>query len=432
MFHARDQKEMDNVLCDELLLGILQRLPPSSSPAVSLVSKRWLHNYRISKTSISLRIPANNASFPYSLSQYPYLSSLSLTSDISSHCSKSQFFTGPVFLRIPSDNSSVSCFSYFLCKYPFLSSLSLVSDNAYRDCVVFNDLLYSVASSCLNLRHLRFFAGPVPPSALFSLPISRNLTSLNISSFALLPCYGMNSNLVRGSSSELSCEGTSDGVSSNSFKKCLHGIEELELRISRAIVDVVLLQLEHNCESLKSLLVYDGSSRGGFHHFFCRSIGKRNLRSLDLCLPLDLDKDHLFAIAVNFKDLMSLLLQNCYLITGKGLRTLGLSMSDILEELSLINCDVAKREPRLLTMLGQNLRVLKILDLELTETAMVSMSKNCIFLENVDINQCWGIGERGIEVLAVNFPRLRRIEADQGNLADVTRTRAMKKSIEVV
>ena len=74
---------MDRMLCDELLQEIFQRLPPipSSSLSVSLVSKRWLHLYRTSKTFLSLRLSPHNSTIPSLasfLSHYPSLLSLSL------------------------------------------------------------------------------------------------------------------------------------------------------------------------------------------------------------------------------------------------------------------------------------------------------------------------------------------------------------------
>jgi hypothetical protein len=73
--------EMDHMLCDELLEEIFQRLPPSptSSLSVCLVSKRWLHLYRTSKTSLSLRLTPCLPSSPTPLLFSPSLSSSPLT-----------------------------------------------------------------------------------------------------------------------------------------------------------------------------------------------------------------------------------------------------------------------------------------------------------------------------------------------------------------
>ncbi|KAL5718528.1 hypothetical protein ACHQM5_011418 [Ranunculus cassubicifolius] len=127
-------------LCDELIQEIILRLPSSTSSSTSLVCKRWLHLYRSSKTSISLRITPRNT-----------------------------------LIR--------SLFS-FLSLYPALCSLTLVSDSSYiPSFLISSEILLCVASTCLNLCHLRFSAGPVSTSALFSLASScKHLTSLTVSS----------------------------------------------------------------------------------------------------------------------------------------------------------------------------------------------------------------------------------------------------------
>ena len=84
-------------------------------------------------------------------------------------------------------------------------------------------------------------------------------------------------------------------------------------------------------------------------------------------MPLDLNNDHLLAVAVNFRTLSSLRLQSCYLVRGEGLKALGVAMSYGLEELALINCDVVEREMGLLATLGRNLNQLKKLDLSYNE-----------------------------------------------------------------
>ncbi|KAF6137052.1 hypothetical protein GIB67_030816 [Kingdonia uniflora] len=485
---------MDNLLCDELLQEIMQRLPSFASSNVSLVNKRWLHLHRSSKTSLSLKLNNNNN-------------------------------------------------SYLLSLYPFISSLSIISETPCNTYSVSDDLLCSVLQNCSkNLRKLRFFAGPVSSSALFSLSVGlNNLTSLTITISSLglnwivsFPCLkdlcftfsnlanqkgdDVSMGLVENSKSDdssmmgrlgfnddemglvenslelpleslslsgieagnwglgwlwrscrnlrrlrlRSCEGTGDGISSSSFAKCLNQIEELELRTCRCIVDIVLLQLEENCDALRSLLLYDGGSRGGLHRFIIRSKDRLNLRSLDLRLPLDLDNNHLTAIGTSFRCLASLRLQSCCLVTGEGLNAIGLAMSDTLEELSLINCDVVEREPGLLTTLGQNLRGLKRLDLsynemlldkefvsmivscknlvdiklrgcrKLTRITMVTMLKSCKFLEDVDVRQCWGIEEEGVEVFVGSSLRLRRIEVDERKVSDATKAWASRRFIEVV
>ncbi|KAL5718529.1 hypothetical protein ACHQM5_011419 [Ranunculus cassubicifolius] len=95
-------------LCDELIQEIILRLPSSTSSSTSLVCKRWLHLYRSSKTSISLRITPRNT-----------------------------------LIR--------SLFS-FLSLYPALCSLTLVSDSSYiPSFLISSEILLCVASTCLNI-----------------------------------------------------------------------------------------------------------------------------------------------------------------------------------------------------------------------------------------------------------------------------------------
>ncbi|CAL5408019.1 hypothetical protein CsSME_00029451 [Camellia sinensis var. sinensis] len=86
-------------------------------------------------------------------------------------------------------------------------------------------------------------------------------------------------------------------------------------------------------------------------------------------------------MAENFRGLSSLRLQSCCLVTGEGLKTIGIAMSAGLEELGLINCDVVNIEPGLLTTLGQNLRHLRKLDLSynemLVDKELASMLASC-------------------------------------------------------
>ncbi|KAA8548146.1 hypothetical protein F0562_004593 [Nyssa sinensis] len=228
-----------------------------------------------------------------------------------------------------------------------------------------------------------------------------------------------------------SCEGIGDTASVSSFVECLNGLQEVELRTCRTIVDRVLLKLAENCKSLTSLLVYDGGSKEGLLQFI--SLSRCNLLKVDLRLPLDLDNNHLLAMAENFNGLSTLRLQSCCLITGEGLKTLAVAMSNGLEELALIHCDVVKREPGLLATLGQNLRRLRKLDLShnamlvdkelismlvscnnlselnlrgckrLSNVAVVSMFKSCKHLESVDIRACCGIEVEAIRVICSEF-----------------------------
>ncbi|KAF5479660.1 hypothetical protein F2P56_000464 [Juglans regia] len=474
---------MDNMLCDELLEEIFQRLPPSPSYSlsVSLVSKRWLYLYRNCTTSLSLRLTPHNSTIPS-------LSSL-------------------------------------LSHYPSLLSLSLLlSSEPAATAATFSDLLLlAVSTFCSKLHNLRFLAGPVSLSSLNSLSSTCiHLTSLCINlsrpilftwvmkfpalkELSVFVCSGEGllreiefaweygswenedfdaelglENLclsgIRADDWGLSwlwrsckrlkklqlrnCGGVGDGGSFSSFVRCLQGLEEVELRTCRSIVDGVLLKLAENCNSLSSLLVYDGGSREGLLRFIsqCRC----NLQKLDLRLPLDLNNEHLSAVALNFRGLLSIRLQSCCLVTGEGLKALGIAMSSGLEELALINCDVVEREPGLLATLGQNLRQLRKLDLSfnemlfdkefismlascndildlrlrgckgLTNAAMVSMFKSCKCLKNVDIMHCCGIEAEAVELFVLNSPQLRRMQVEESKLSDVARTWASTKFIEVI
>ncbi|XP_008230540.1 PREDICTED: F-box/LRR-repeat protein 4 [Prunus mume] len=473
---------MDKLLCDELVQEIFQRLPPSTSSSVSLVSKRWLYLYRTSKTSLSLRLTPHDYTIPS-------LSSL-------------------------------------LSHYPFLSSLSLLlpPDPTTTKSTTFADhLLLLVSSFCPQLHSLRFLAGPVSLSSLTSLStactqltylcinLSRPLFLMWILNFpslkelSILVCCGegleqaVDVNTEYGfcadddSDAELgleslclsgigaddwglgwlwrscrklkklqfrSCEGIGDGGSFSSFARCLQGVQEVELRTCRTIIDGVLVKLAENCDSLTSLLVYDGGSREGLLRFFSQS--HCNLQKLDLRLPLDLKNDHLLAVAMNFRSLSSLKLQSCCLVSGEGLRALGAAVSSGLEELALVNCDVVEREPGLLSTLGQNFRQLRKLDLSynemlmdkelasmlvscnylvdlrlrgckgLTNAAMVSVFKSCKYLENVDIIRCCGIQAEAIEFFVMNSPQLRQVQVEQSKISDAAKTWASRKFIEAV
>ncbi|XP_061364781.1 F-box/LRR-repeat protein 3-like [Gastrolobium bilobum] len=471
---------MENTLCDELLQEIFQKLPSSSSSSVSLVCKRWLHLYRSSRTSLSLRVIPHFSVIP------------SLTSLLTHH-------------------SSLSSLSLFLSSDPTTTPFTLSCH-----------LLSVVSSCCSRLLALRFLAGPVSLSSLTSLSKAcTHLTSLNISlsrpiflmwvcsfpclkDLSIILCSGdgslgdeddVNNQYgvwesedfdaelgleslclvgIRGddwgvgwlwrSCRKLkrlqlqSCQGI--GGSYSSFVQCLQGLQEVELITCRSVVDGVLLKLSENCHSLNSLLVHDGGSREGLLRFFsqCRS----NIHKLDLRLPLDLNNNHLSAVAVNFRGLSCIRLQSCCLVTGEGLKALGVAMSNGLEELALINCDVVEREPGLLATLGQHLRQLRKLDLShnemlldkefismlvscihlidlrlrgckgLTGMAMVSMLRSCKHLENVDIMQCLGIESEAIELFIKNSPRLRRMEVEGSKLSDAAKMCASNRFIEIV
>ncbi|XP_028772334.1 F-box/LRR-repeat protein 4-like [Neltuma alba] len=472
---------MDNMLCDELLQEIFMKLPPSSSSSVSLVSKRWLSLFRSSRTSLSLRL----------LPPFPGVASL---------CS------------LLSDHSSLSSLSLFL-------SSDSAATAASTDSAVSDYILAAVSSCCPRLRALRFMSGPVSLSSLNSLSTAcTRLTSLCINlprpislrwvlSFPSLRELAItwssggqeidpSNQLEVWESDEIgtelglqslclvgirrddwgvgwlwssckklkklrlqSCQGI--GGPYSSFVQCLQNLEEVELRTCRSVIDGVLFHLAENCQFLNSLLVYDGGSRDGLLYFFshCRS----NLQKLDLRLPLDLNNDHLSAMASKLRGLLSLRLQNCCLVTGEGLKLLGTSgASSGLEELALINCDVVERESGLLATLGQHLRQLRKLDLShnellldkefismsvscthlsdlklrgckgLTNAAIVAVLRSCKFLENVDIMHCGGIESEAIEVFVEKCPKLRRINVEENKLSDEAKTWASNRFIEVV
>ncbi|CAN4079200.1 unnamed protein product [Withania somnifera] len=460
---------MDSILCDELLQEVFRRLPPPSSAAVSLVCKRWLHLLRSSTISLSLS------------------------------------FIEPPF--VPSFSSFLRCHTY-------LSTVSITfTPIVYSS----NELFCSVAASCPNLRHLRFLNGPVSSMCLLSLSAScPNLVSLAVTLFRplsflwLTPFKSLKQLSVysAGNSGELdyvdfvgscnsselnlesllltgiqsgdkgvgflwrnckkvttlklkSCEGVGDQGSFFVFLQCLQGLQQVELRTCRSIADGVLLKLAENCDMLNSLLLYDGGSKEGLLHFL-RQTKCGNLQNLDLRLPLDLDNNHLTAAAGNLGNLRSLRLQSCCLVTGEGLKILGNAMSDGLEELALINCDVVERESGLLTTLGQDLKRLRKLDLsfndmlldkelismlvscnnlnelkvrgckKLTNLAMVSLAKCCKKLETVDVMYCCGIDAQAVELFVLNSPKLRLLQVEENKLSDVARTWASNKFIEVV
>lgn len=257
-----------------------------------------------------------------------------------------------------------------------------------------------------------------------------------------------------------SCEGIGDGGSYASFGRCLKGLQEVELRTCRSIVDGVLVKLAENCEFLSSLLLYDGGSRDSLLHFIsnCRC----DLQKLDLRLPLDLKNDHLFALSLHCRNMSSLRLQSCCLVTGDGLKTFGIAMNGGLQELALINCDVVEREPGLLATLGQHLGQLRKLDLSynemlpdkeliamlascsrlinlrlrgckgLTDPVILSIHRSCKLLESIDLMNCRGIGEKAVESLVLNSPRLKKLQVEESKLSDATKTWASRKFIDVV
>ncbi|CAL1391727.1 unnamed protein product [Linum trigynum] len=476
---------MDELLCDELLQEIFTRIPSAPPPSIPLVSKRWLCLYRASKTFLSLRI----------------------TLDHHQHQTSNSSAAATALFR---------SFSSFLSHYPFLSSLSLLLDDlSCPRSPSFNDrLLFLISSLCFKLKQLKFLPYPVSVISLRSLSNSCTLlTSLTVSLSRPLLLHwvawfaslkelsvsvcdgderGIGFSLDEGKDSELglesvsfagigrddsglgflwrsckklkklslkSCEGIGDGGSFSSFTHCLIHLQELELRTCRNIADGVLLRLAEHSASLNSLLVYDGGSRDGLLHFITNS--KCQISNLDFRLPLDLSNEHLSAVATNFKCLKSLRLQSCCLVSGEGLKALGIAMSSGLEELALINCDVVERESGLLATLGQNLKQLRKLDLSyneylfdkefigmlasccnlvdlkirgcrgLTGLAMVAVSRSCKKLERVDVVHCNGITADGVETLVVKSSRLRRVQVEETKVSDVARGWANRRFVEV-
>ncbi|KAM1565604.1 hypothetical protein ACFX1Z_044390 [Malus domestica] len=439
---------MDKALCDELIQEVFQRLPPSTSSTVSLVSKRWLHLYRTSTTSLSLRLTPHHSTLPSLsslLSHYPFLSFLSLL--------------------LPSDPTTAA------------------KNTAFSD-----HLLLLVSSFCPQLRSLR--SRPLFLMWVIKFPSLKELSILVCSGDSVDPNWEHGFSAEEDSAAELgleslclsgigagdwgfgwlwrscrklkklqlkSCEGIGDGGSFSSFAMCLQGVQELELRTCRAIIDGVLLKVAENCDSLTSLLVYDGGSRDGLLKFFSRR--RCNLRKLDFRLPLDLNNDHLLAVAKNFRSISSIKLQSCCLVSGEGIKALAIAASSGLKELALVNCDVVEREPGLLATLGQNLRQLRKLDLSynemlvdkefasmlvscndlvdlrlrgcegLTYDAMVSIFKSCKRLESVDIMHCSGIQAEAIQFLVLSCPQLRQVQVEQSKVTDAAKTWASCKFV---
>ncbi|KAL2523300.1 RNI-like superfamily protein [Forsythia ovata] len=398
---------MDAILCDELLQEIFHLLPPPCYATVSLVCKRWLRLLRSSTSSLTL------------------------------------YFSPPSY-----NSTTINSLSSFLCQHPYLFSLSLTTptdSTSAADCV-----FLCAASSCPNLRQLRFLSTPVSPFSLFTLSNScHHLSSLTIdlyrplsfrwltffnflkhlSIFLTNPStkinsleinemdrildvelgleslalsgirpgdYGLNflwRNCKNIKKLQLrSCESLGDYASFSGFVMCSKDLREIELRSCRSIVDGVLQKMAESCVCLDFLLVYDGGSREGLHQFISQS--KCKLGKLDFRLPLDLNNSHLIAITenLNFRSLVSLRLESSCLVTGEGLKALGRVMGNGLEELALINCDVVERESGLLTTLGQDFKRLRKLDLSynemLLDRELISMLVSCNCLSELKLRGC--------------------------------------------
>ncbi|GAB2293226.1 hypothetical protein Dimus_027434 [Dionaea muscipula] len=495
---------MDSLLPDELLIEILHRIPLSSYSTVSLVSKRWLHLSRLARTSLSLVLPspaitASSSSSSSSsllllslsdlLHRYPFLSSLSLSSSsTASTSSPSQTATfDQLLITASSSCPHLQRLRFLAGPVSFPSLVSVSSSCAHLTSLTISlsrPLNFSWVASFLSLKELSLIicsrgvdlvgeVGLVGEIGRFDHNMGKwgfqesdvglQLESLSVSGSAWgdvgMGWLWRNCRKLRKLQLR-SCEGLGDGGSFSSFAECLHGLQEVELRTCRSIVDGVLLRLAENCTHLDSLLVYDGGSREGLLQFLlqCRS----NVKKLDLRLPLDLNNDHLAAMASNLRNLSVLRLQSCCLVTGEGLKGYSIAASSELEELALTNCDVVDRVPGLLATLGQNMRRLRRLDLSynellvdkelasilvschllvelklrgckgLTNAAVAYVIRSCKHLELVDIVHCRGIEGQAVEQLFMNLPRLRRLEVEELKVSDAARTRAENGCVEVV
>ncbi|CAN6448973.1 unnamed protein product [Victoria cruziana] len=423
---------MDSLLCDELLEDILRRLHSAADAnSASLVSKRWLCLLRSSRTALSLRLPISGSGVR----------------------------GGPL------------CLSSLLSHYPNLSALTLISDSPNPDRCLSDHALLSLSSACRNLTQLRFLVGPVSSSSLQHLSLScKALSSLKFIasrslgfewlfgfrclrdlSVTFLDCLEDGSpsnstiNLPSGLQLQLdtlcftgtgngdagidwiwrncrsinklrlsSCEAIGNSMSDPFFLNLLSGIREIELVTCRSIIGGLLLRVAEHCRSLVSLVLYDGGNREALIEVV-RNCG--SLRKIDLRLPLDLDDDGLTAIAQNCRELQSLRLQSCVMISGESLRSLGQVLCSSLEELALVNCDVVEKEPGLLTSLAQNMRNLKRLDVSynefLLDKEMVSMLASSRNLVQIILKGCRNLTDRTITAIVKSCPLLTIIDISQ-------------------
>ncbi|CAK8541149.1 unnamed protein product [Lathyrus sativus] len=462
---------MDNRLCDELLQEIFLKLPSSSSSSssISLVSKRWLHLYRSSKPTLSLRF--NNPhhhlfSFISLLNQHPSLSSLSLflltTSSTTtslflsaiSSCSSSSRLVSLTFLPTLVPLSSIVSLSNSCTR---LMSLSITLSRPvflnwvlFFPCLKHLSIVLSDDGCCSEVFESKDYDKELSLETVCFEGIRRD--DLGIA-WLWKRCKSLKNLKL------LSCQGI--GSSYSSFVHCLQGIQQIELKTCRTVVDGLLLEIAQHCSSLESLSLHDGASRQALLHFFS-SCTSNYLRKLDFRLPMDLQNNHLFVMAINFRGLSCLRLQSCCLVTGEGIKALAMAVSNGLEELALINCHVVEREKGLLATLGQHLRQLRKLDLShnemlfdkefismlvscihlvdlkvrgckrLTNVAILSMLRSCKRLQNVDIMHCLGIQTDAIELLVRNASSLTRLEVEGSKLSDAAKIWASDKFIEIV
>ncbi|KAF7135731.1 hypothetical protein RHSIM_Rhsim08G0050600 [Rhododendron simsii] len=501
VFKSWASKKLVKLLLEEVLL----RLPPRStfSPStsdVSLVSKRWLRLYRSTRSTLSLLLSPENCA-PHSLSSFlshfPHLSFLSLTigddvSNFSDHLLLSVVSSFPKLrlLCLQPNPLSLSLLLSLSTSCPHLTSLYIALSRPFS----FHWLLFFHSLKNLGV-HFTSVPVPVPGKStrvdaaskgksfdFTSVPVPGESKRVGVASKgqsfddAELKLETLVLSGIRRGDLGLDwlwrsckklkklqlrrCEGIGDDTSVSSFVNCFKGLQEVELRICGSISNEILSILSENGTSLSSLLVHDGGSGQGLFQFITHSCC--NLRKLDLRLPLDVNNNHLSAVAQNFRGLSSLRLQSCCLVTGKGLKTIGLAMSNELEELALINCDMVEREPGLLTALGQTLRNLRRLDLSyneklmdkelismlescnclrelkvrgcrgLTNASVVSTYKSCKQLEIVDIMNCPGIEAKAVELFVLNCLRLKQIHVEESKLSDVSRLWASKKFVELI
>ncbi|XP_058228154.1 F-box/LRR-repeat protein 4-like [Rhododendron vialii] len=313
--------------------------------------------------------------------------------------------------------------------------------------------LYRSTRSTLSLR--------LSPDDYPSVPTGSASSALLRISTSLFSPYPKDSNpsmlRARGTLTLNRCEGIGNDTSSSLFVKCLKGLQEVELIHCRY---EILSKLVNNCASLSSLLVHDSfAGTKGLRQFITH--GRCNLRKLDLRTRHGLLREtDLLAVGEKFRGLLSLRLHGFSSITGEGLKTMMLAMSNELEELALVNCNLG---PGLLTTLGQKFRNLRKLDLSsntrmlvdkefismlascnfltvlkvrscrgLTNASLVSMFQSCKQLESVDIMDCPGIEAEYVEFFVLNCPRLRQIRVEESKLSDVSRSWASKKLVELV
>ncbi|XP_071703010.1 uncharacterized protein [Rutidosis leptorrhynchoides] len=461
---------MDIILCDELLQEIFHRLPSPSASAVSLVSKRWLHLLRSSLSSLSLRLSPNHHHHPSLstfISHHTFLTSLSITSSTTTNSDHLLFTIATtcrnlILLHLSTGPVSISPLLSLSTSCPQLSSLSIILS---RHNLNLHFLPYFLFLKALALT-VTGNASPGFNSDQFTTTSAQlQLQSLSVSGIQHGD-YALNY-LWRNCSYETvtklvfeNCDGVGDNYSFNCLIKGLNNLQELEFRTCRSIIGSILRKLaENRCEKLFSLLIHDGGNKDGLLHFIRET--NCNLQKLDFRLPLDLGDTHLFEIGVKFNRLRVLKLQSCCMVTNEGLKTLGLALSDSLEELSLTNCDVVKRQNGLLVELAQSLRKLKILDLsynrmlldkefvsmissytdlrklklrgcsKLTDVSLISLCKNCKHLESVDVAYCPGIQVEGVEFIILNSPELRNVQVEDRKLSEVARRWMTNKFIEV-